>query len=614
MKNIKSFIFFILAALMLFVNSGGIVLAGNELTDQDILSVLRETPLYDPNPAANDCAVPSNTMSNSKVYVVGDSYSEGLESLLRDKLKTAGYEIVGYNGHTGRSVNGGGNDPSSSGMQALDGDQTAIQEAGTVLVVLGTNPEAYDKTIPLFMKKMNSVNSSSRKFWINAGNNDPTLQDNVNQSNKAIAKYATEFNYSVIDWRTAQQADKSLMPSGVGQFHPNPKGYGVMSDMVVAAFGAAASNGTTRSSVGTLKSAKTPEGNATQIWSYLIGKGFTPIQAAGLMGNLQAESAFMPDRVQGRTVENGSATFDMAWLNNKGYGIAQWTSGGRQQNLLKAAKSSGVLDSDLLMQLNFLMKELESASYKSALNELKSATTITDATKPILYKFEAPKNFESKLVERARLSEQVLKKYGGIAGISVSGCNGSLRTVSGKGGWDLEGSSAMTYYSQYDPKYSSYTYGRTIEECGCGPTSMAMIVATLNSDPSINPKTMADYYTSAGMLAEGCGTSHDFNKPADKFGLKMTSLGTDFAKATEILNAGGLVLMSVGNGSDTLFTSGKHQMVLRKVSDDGATFYVANPIKQNPNDKQNTTGYSTDQLVLDSPSGGSLNEMWGFTK
>ena len=54
--------------------------------------------------------------------------------------------------------------------------------------------------------------------------------------------------------------------------------------------------------------------NATYIYSYLVDHGWTPEAVAGLLGNLQNESAINPGRWEGDDVGEGP-----------GYGLVQWT-------------------------------------------------------------------------------------------------------------------------------------------------------------------------------------------------------------------------------------------------------------------------------------------------
>ena len=86
-----------------------------------------------------------------------------------------------------------------------------------------------------------------------------------------------------------------------------------------------------------------------------------------MMGNLFAESALSPINLQNTyekklgysdstyttAVDNG--TYTNFIKDSAGYGLAQWTSWSRKQNLLNYAKSKGVSIGDLNMQLEFLM-------------------------------------------------------------------------------------------------------------------------------------------------------------------------------------------------------------------------------------------------------------------
>lgn len=75
------------------------------------------------------------------------------------------------------------------------------------------------------------------------------------------------------------------------------------------------------------------------IWSYLLGKGLTQDQAAGLMGNMQGESGFIPTRHQNKTLDvwNDRGTDGNAW------GLVQWDGGRRYTIDLIKGYEGGVL-------------------------------------------------------------------------------------------------------------------------------------------------------------------------------------------------------------------------------------------------------------------------------
>ena len=93
--------------------------------------------------------------------------------------------------------------------------------------------------------------------------------------------------------------------------------------------------------------------NEEKIWNYLVGKGLSDAGAAGLMGNLYAESALNPKNLQnsyektlGYTDDSYTAAVDDGTYSNfvrdsAGYGLAQWTFWSRKQNMLEFARAAG---------------------------------------------------------------------------------------------------------------------------------------------------------------------------------------------------------------------------------------------------------------------------------
>lgn len=79
-------------------------------------------------------------------------------------------------------------------------------------------------------------------------------------------------------------------------------------------------------------------------WGFLRGNGLSRPLAAGVMGNIQAESGFNPDIVERQT--------------GVGYGLAQW-SYGRRAALEQAARDQKVPKSDICFQLRYLIGELK---------------------------------------------------------------------------------------------------------------------------------------------------------------------------------------------------------------------------------------------------------------
>lgn len=156
--------------------------------------------------------------------------------------------------------------------------------------------------------------------------------------------------------------------------------------------------------------------NVQKIWNYLIDKGLIPVQAAGIMGNLRGESGLNPKRVQSTPTPQGDS--DVMIIDGRtGYGLAQWTSSGRQQGLHGLAASRHVADSDLATQLDWLWSELTGGYKNSTYTPLTAATDTRTATHIFLHNFEAPQ--VENLDTRTSFADEILTIFGSSGGGSV---------------------------------------------------------------------------------------------------------------------------------------------------------------------------------------------------
>ena len=157
-----------------------------------------------------------------------------------------------------------------------------------------------------------------------------------------------------------------------------------------------------------------------KIWTRLKQMTGNAYGAAGLMGNLYAESGLssinlqndyeqflgMDDRTYTAAVDTG--TYQSFANDHAGYGIAQWTDSGRKANLLAFAKRRSTSIGNLDMQLDFLATELEG----SVLTTLQNASSVRQASDKVLVDFERPAD-QSDAVKRMRASfgEYFYNKY-----------------------------------------------------------------------------------------------------------------------------------------------------------------------------------------------------------
>lgn len=159
------------------------------------------------------------------------------------------------------------------------------------------------------------------------------------------------------------------------------------------------------------------------IWDFLKKEGFSDFGVAGLMGNLDAESALRPNNLQDTysrslglsdaeyTAKVDNGTYTNFVRDSAGYGLAQWTYWSRKENLLNYAKSKKKSIGDLEMQLEFLVQELKISYKNSVYNILVNATTVQQASDVVLMNFERPANATAQKSKRAAMGQVYYDKY-----------------------------------------------------------------------------------------------------------------------------------------------------------------------------------------------------------
>ena len=159
------------------------------------------------------------------------------------------------------------------------------------------------------------------------------------------------------------------------------------------------------------------------IWDFLKKEGFSDFGVAGLMGNLDAESALRPNNLQDTysrslglsdteyTAKVDNGTYTNFVRDSAGYGLAQWTYWSRKENLLNYAKSEKKSIGDLEMQLEFLVQELKTSYKNSVYNILVNATTVQQASDVVLMNFERPANAAAQKSKRAAMGQVYYDKY-----------------------------------------------------------------------------------------------------------------------------------------------------------------------------------------------------------
>lgn len=144
----------------------------------------------------------------------------------------------------------------------------------------------------------------------------------------------------------------------------------------------------------------------------------------------------------------------------------------------------------------------------------------------------------------------------------------------------LSGGQEVVYYCQYEEPWASYPYGDSdISVCGCGPTTMAIVISTLKGE-EYTPIDAADFATENNFYFHGVGTMWSFfTRGAESNGLTSVNYGDDLLAALECIPEGGMVVISVGQSDGTgndLYRGNGHFMVIRGITEDGRIL-VADP-------------------------------------
>lgn len=142
-------------------------------------------------------------------------------------------------------------------------------------------------------------------------------------------------------------------------------------------------------------------------------------------------------------------------------------------------------------------------------------------------------------------------------------------------------------YLQIDPRWANISYSAkgeqtTIGKSGCGPTAMAMVLATW-ADKSVTPKSECAWALAHGYKAPHQGTYYGyFAAAAKRYGLYCRMLnGANIygnpnskyhAEAKAAVDRGNLVIACMGRG---LWTSSGHFVLVWRI--DGNTIYINDP-------------------------------------
>ncbi len=122
-------------------------------------------------------------------------------------------------------------------------------------------------------------------------------------------------------------------------------------------------------------------------------------------------------------------------------------------------------------------------------------------------------------------------------------------------------SDSVPLFMQWDQRWGYTPYGDDIIAIsGCGPTCLSMVSSYLLQDPSLDPKTVAEFSESNGYCAPGNGSFWTLiSEGGERLGLTVNELTLDENDIKSNLEEGKPVICIMGPGD---FTTGGHFIVM----------------------------------------------------
>ena len=175
------------------------------------------------------------------------------------------------------------------------------------------------------------------------------------------------------------------------------------------------------------------------IWQFLKHKGFSSEAAAAILGNMEAESNCVANRLQGDFTKGFKRSIDYTaqvdagnisrheFIHNGpgggGYGLCQWTYPPRKAGLYDLAQEKGAAVGDESVQLEWFMKELRQEEYRSLREILQGCSSIRTCSDALVKRFLKPADqSEAVLQKRADLAWDFYYQFSeGESAMSVDG-------------------------------------------------------------------------------------------------------------------------------------------------------------------------------------------------
>ena len=171
------------------------------------------------------------------------------------------------------------------------------------------------------------------------------------------------------------------------------------------------------------------------------------------------------------------------------------------------------------------------------------------------------------------------------------------------------GNVRLYYYNQSDEVWAEERYGNdSIRGYGCGPTALAMVIASMTGEADATPASVAAWAAKAGYCSPRSGSYLSIVQgAAEHYGLACESLGAiDADTLYARLSEGGVIVALMGPGH---FTAKGHFILLHGVTLSGEILVA------DPNSRENSLAVWEPQVIIDelSPSRHDGAPLWRLT-
>jgi murein DD-endopeptidase MepM/ murein hydrolase activator NlpD len=196
---ISGFVMTVVSLLLIFSTTA------SAITQDQLNSIINNTPFYDPSssPCASSTqtAGSTNIVSGSSVYILGDSITQRAVNAYQSSFQKLGITTE-INYQTGRSLTTvAANSNASTGMQAIAANTSEIKSASAIVIDLGVSGTAPLASVDGAISAIRAANPNAPIYWVDGiVINNPSLVSQVQQSNQAIYKQASQENYTIISW------------------------------------------------------------------------------------------------------------------------------------------------------------------------------------------------------------------------------------------------------------------------------------------------------------------------------------------------------------------------------------------------------------------------------